>query len=184
MAVRAQLYFGAVPVPYTVSWSDEQAVHLARCPHAGAIAMCNPVARGVGKPKFGAPHMQRQRETIARCLCDLCGRPLAARTKVSLSQARPVAHAARFGDVLQVEPLLHRECARISMQHCPSLQRQARDGSLMIRQVFQHRVQFAIYSEEGVFAACGVRQKAICYAKVQLVKYADRPAEWLEAANV
>ena len=181
MSGRQQLFFGSVPVPYTVSWSDEQTVHLDRCPHAKTIAMCNPMARGVGKPKFGAPHMQRQREVIAKGLCDLCGKPLAARTKVSLSQARPVLHAARPGDVLQVEPLLHRECAAMSMEHCPSLKTQARDSTLMIRQVFTHRVQFSIYSEQGVFEACGIRRKAVCYAKVQLVKFADRPADWLVA---
>lgn len=179
---RQQLYFGAVPVPYTVSWTEEQETFLALCPYAKATALCNPVARGIGKPKFGAPHMQRQREVIAKGLCDLCGKPLAARTKVSLSQAHSVAHAARFGDVLQVEPLLHRECARISMAHCPSLKRQATDGTLHIRQVFLHRVQFAVYSDQGVFEACGVRQKAVSHAKVQLVKFADRSVEWLDSA--
>ncbi len=35
-----QLYYGGVPVPYTVSWTEENTkMFLARCPHAGRIAI-------------------------------------------------------------------------------------------------------------------------------------------------
>lgn len=173
------IHWGATPVPYTVSWTGEQRVYLGTCPHARRVAIRQHHARGEGKPLFGSPHADRQREAIARCLCDLCGKPLKLATKISMSQARPRMNAASPMDILQVEPLLHRECAAICLDHCPSLRRQQREGELAIRQVFQHRVQFAIYSEQGVFEATGERRKAVSHAKVQLVKWADRDEDWL-----
>ncbi len=176
---EAQLYWGDTPVPWTVSWTGEDRVFLGTCPHAGALAIRQDQARGIGKPRFGAPHMDRQRAAIALCLCDLCGRPLRDRTKVSLSQARSQTHAARPLDVLQVEPMPHRTCAARCLDLCPSLRRQRAEGGLFIRQVLRHRVQFAIYSEAGVEAAVGVRKRAISHAKVQLVDWRDRDLAWL-----
>jgi len=174
-----QLYFGKTPVPYTVSWTGEDRIYLGKCPIAKRDAICQDVARGLGKPKFGAPHMMRQREAIAKCLCDLCGKSIRNSTKVSLSQARPQDHAARSGDILQVEPLLHRECAAICMEWCPSLKDQLASGDLRIRQVRSHGCQFALYSEQGVFEAVGIRQKAVSHAKVHLQKYTERDLAWL-----
>ena len=93
--------------------------------------------------------------------------------------ARPQPHAKNFGDILQVEPLLHRKCAATCVEHCPALKRQISDGMLNIRQVFSHGVQFAILGDQGVFEVTGVRQKAIGHAKVHLKKWADRDFEWL-----
>lgn len=174
-----QLFFGNTPVPYTVSWSGEGQMFLGKCPHAKRDAICENSNRGSGKPRFGAPHMMRQREAIAKCLCDLCGKSIRNSTKVSLSQARPQAHAARPNDILQVEPLLHRECAAICMEWCPSLKIQLASGLLKIRQVYGHACQFATYSEQGTFEAVGVRQKSVSHAKVHLQKYAERDLAWL-----
>lgn len=180
-----QLYFGSVPVPYTAAWSGEEQhgmIYLGQCPYARRAAICQHWARGEGKPRFGSPHMERQRQVIALALCDLCGKPLKNRTKVSLSKARPQPHAARAMDVLQVEPLLHKECAAISMQHCPSLRADIRNGTVCVRQVFRHACQFALYSEQGTFEATGERKVAVSHAKVQLVTWRDRDADWLERA--
>lgn len=123
--------------------------------------------------------MNRQREAIACNLCDLCGRPLKHRTKVSLSHARSRTHGAAPFDILQVEPLLHKECAALCLRHCPSLRRDIENGSIEIRQVTRHQAQFAIYSEQGTFEACGVRAKAICHAKVHLLDWIERDEAWL-----
>lgn len=185
-STKELLRYGDVPVPYTVSWSAEEntgMLYLGTCPYAKRLAIRQYHARGQGKPVFGSPHADRQREVIALALCDLCGRPLKTRTKVSLSQARPEIHAARPGGILQVEPLLHKECAAESMHHCPSLKHQLRDGVLNIRQVLRWRCQFAIYSEQGVFEIFGVRKIAVSHAKVQLIQWIDRDLDWLERAK-
>lgn len=180
MTERAQLYYGGVPVPYAASWTAEEGTHVAPCRHAeGRPSICQAVARGEGKPLFGKPHAQRQREVIAQGLCDLCAKPLKGRTKISLSHARSRMNAAEAGDVLQVEPLLHKECAATSMQHCPSLRRDIREGRLMVRQVTRYRVQIAIMDPIYVETLTGERRKACGHAKVQLLAWVDRDAAWL-----
>jgi len=179
------LTFGNVPVPYTVSWSEEQGSFIGSCPHAGGRrAICQAESRGSGKPIFGKPHSQRQREVIANDLCDLCARPLKNRTKVSLSHARPQPHGANGWAVLQVEPLLHKECAATSMQHCPSLRRDIRNGTLMVRQVLRHRVQFAVMAPQYVAHyvpdyAVNPTDRIIGHAKVELLEWRERDEGWL-----
>ena len=179
------LTFGNTPVPYTVSWTGEERFSVGPCRHAdGRAAICQAVAPGEGKPKFGAPHSQRQREAIANDLCDLCGKPLRNRTKVWLSHAAPRGNAATAWDILQVEPLLHRECAARCTHFCPSLRRDIANGTMMIRQVTRHRVQFAIMGPEYVaHYVPGYEAKPtdriIGHAKVQLLGWKDRDIDWL-----
>lgn len=177
-----QITYGGVPVPYTVSWSAEEQFSVALCPHARRDAICQTEDRGNGKPLFGKPHSNRQRQAIASGLCDLCARTLAGRTKVSLSHARPQPHGADGWAILQVEPLLHRECALTSMRHCPSLKRDIEAGTLKVRQVTRWRPQFAVMDEVYTETVTGIRQIAIGHAKVELLAWVDRDADWLEAA--
>jgi hypothetical protein len=81
--------------------------------------------------------------------------------------------------ILQVEPLLHKECASISMEHCPSLKRDIAEGTLMIRQVSRFRVQFAVMDEVYVEQLTGECRKAIGHAKVELLRWKDRSIGWL-----
>ncbi|MGU3661063.1 hypothetical protein [Methylobacterium fujisawaense] len=183
MSTAAHTY-GGVPVPYTVSWSAEDAFRVDHCQHANARAICQSVAPGQGKPQFGKPHSQRQREAIADDLCDLCGRTLRNKTKVSLSHARPRMNGANGLAILQVEPLLHRQCAATSLRHCPSLKRDVETGKVVIRQVTRHRVQFAIMSPEfvGTYVpgyVAGPKERIVGHAKVELLRWVDRDASWL-----
>jgi hypothetical protein len=178
------LTFGNAPVPYTVSWSGEERFFVAVCPHAHRQAIRQASAPGEGKPLFGKPHSDRQREAVARALCDICGKPLKNRTKVSLSHARPRSNGATGLNVLQVEPLLHKECAAISMQFCPSLRRDIRAGTLMVRQVARWRVQFAIMGPEYVSHyvpgyQASPADRIVGHAKVELLMWTDRDEDWL-----
>lgn len=175
--------YGGLPVPWTVSWTGEATRELGQCPHAPPShrAVIQTSAQGLGKPRFSDPHFNRQRAAMSRGLCDLCGKPLKSRTRVSLSQARPTAHAATYGDILQVEPLLHKACAALCLKHCPSLKRQISDGVLNIRQVFQSAVQSALYSADGIQEITGIHETAFYYNKVQLIKWRDRDEDWLAA---
>lgn len=179
------LVYGGVPVPYTVSWTGEAAARIDACAYTHSRAICQAIAPGEGRPKFGTPHWQRQREAIVRDLCDTCGRSLRNRTKVSLSHARPRMNGAEGMAVLQVEPLLHRECAAVSMEHCPSLKRDIRNGTLMVRQVRRHCPQLAIMRPEfiGEYVPGYVADPAdriIGGAKVELLTWTDRDEAWLQ----
>lgn len=178
--------FGATAVPWTVGWSGEEAFSVAACPHAGGrLAICQSEAVGVGKPSFGKPHWRRQRQCIADCLCDLCGQSLKVATKVSLSHARPVGHGAQGLAILQVEPLLHRACAAESMRYCPSLKRDIANGTLRVRQVTRHRVQFSIMGPQFVSHyvpgyEAKPHERIVGAAKVELLRWIDRDEAWLE----
>jgi len=91
-------------------------------------------------------------------------------------------------DILQVEPLLHRECAATSTQFCPSLRRDIRDGTLMIRQVTRARAQFAIMvpAYVGTYVPGYVAQpdeRIIGAAKVELLTWIDRNEDWLRGSR-
>lgn len=180
------LRFGATAVPWTVAWTGEEAsFRVEACPFADRRpAICQHEAPGIGKPRFGKPHWQRQRQAIAQYLCDLCGRPLKLATKVSLSHARPVGHGANGLAILQVEPLLHRACAAESLKHCPSLKRDIDDGTLMVRQVTRSRVQFVIMGPQFISHyvpgyVAKPTDRIVGGAKVELLQWRDRDAEWL-----
>jgi hypothetical protein len=182
--------FGNTAVPYTVSWTGEERQFVGICPHARAPALRMPHAPGVGKPQFGKPHSDRQREAIARGLCDLCGKPLKNRTKVSLSDARGRTNAAPGSTtgILQVEPLLHRECALESTNFCPSLKRDLAAGTLMIRQVNRYAVQFAIMAPEYIRHYVpdyqpSPKDRIVGHAKVELIRWIDRDLDWLIQAQ-
>ncbi len=178
-----QLKWGNMPVPYTVLWTAEAGqTYVGKCEFTGMQATCEPTNRGVGKPIFAKPHANRQRETIFKDWCDLCGKPLKGRTKVSLSKARTV-----FTDtgavVLQVEPMVHKDCALTCVELCPSLKRDVKNGTLFVRQVLKHRAQMALLTSAAVMEFCGVEKKGdvIGHLKVELLKWKDRDLQWLMA---
>ncbi len=176
------LKWGTVPVPYAALWSAEQGhMHVATCPHIRHLACCDIDARGQGKPIFGKPHMGRQREIVVNDLCDLCARPLKLRTRISLSHARPVVTGARGACVMQVEPLVHKACARICIEHCPSLKRDIAAGTLIVRQVIRHRHQIALLTPTAVEEFTGAPRTGVAgHAKIELQRWIDRDLAWLE----
>lgn len=183
MTQRPQLKWGSVPVPYAALWSAEEGhMHVAPCPHAGMPACCDIDARGQGKPIFGTPHMTRQREVIVNDLCDLCARPLKLKTKVSLSHARPVASGGDGLCIMQVEPLVHKQCAAICVRHCPSLKRDIAAGTLVVRQVIRYRHQVALLTAAAVEEFTGTPHgPAAGHAKIELQHWIDRDLAWLDA---
>lgn len=183
MAAEVKRHFGNTPVPWTVSWSGEETFSLGPCRFfEGRIAILQPEDAGNGTPQFGKPHSCRQRQAVAQGLCDLCGMPLKHSTKVSLSHARVVPHGAEGPCVMQVEPLLHKACAAESIRFCPSLRRDIRSGTLYVRQVTRYRAQAAIMSAEYVETVTGERRTALGHAKVELLQWRDRSADWLGVA--
>lgn len=155
---------------------------LAPCPYFNnrqAISQRN--SQGDGTPLFGKPHFVRQRKAIALCLCDLCGKSMKVATKISLSHARPQPHGADGWAILQVEPMLHAECAAICVRFCPSLKRDVADGSVVVRAVTRWRAQCAIMDEEYTATVTGEAMKALGHAKVELLAWHDRDLNWLNS---
>ncbi len=184
----ALLKFGNVPVPWTVSWSGEETHFVGIDPHLNRRALMQIEAPGHGKPLFGKPHSQRQRQCIAEDRCDICGKPLKLHTKISLSHAATRSNAAHGPAVLQVEPMVHVACARDAIRWCPSLKRDIDRGTLMVRHVLRHRVQFAVmglqfiehYVPDFKPEPQDFRTGIIGHAKVELIRWKDHDAAWLE----
>jgi hypothetical protein len=70
------------------------------------------------------------------------------------------------------------------LRHCPSLKRDVSAGTLMIRQVTRHRVQFAIMGPDYVSAyvpgyVAQPTDRIVGHAKVELLRWSDRSADWL-----
>jgi hypothetical protein len=177
------LRWGEVPVPFTSAWTAEETFRVDVCPYARVPAICQEVRPGEGKPRFGTPHSQRQRQAVILGLCDLCARPLKNTTRVSLSHARP-RNGAEGMCVMQVEPLAHRACAAESIRHCPSLKRDIRAGTLMVRQVIKARPQLAIIAPEYLAEYVPGYQakptdRIVGHAKVELQRWVDRDEAWL-----
>lgn len=174
-----------ITVPFSASWSAEDFFSVGYCRYAQSKAVMQKVARGKGRPVFAKPHMERQRQAIVLGLCDICGLPLDAKTKVSLSNAAARHHAAAPFDVLQVEPLLHKACAARALALCPQLKRQLAQGIQEIRQVFQWSVQFAVLTPQAVEEFTGTAEHGIVgHAKVHLRRWRARPPEWLEGGSL
>ncbi|WP_127144092.1 hypothetical protein [Pelagibacterium montanilacus] len=174
------LNFGNVPVPYTVLWSAEDPMHIAKCEFTRRAAVCNAVAPGVGKPIFGKPHMQRQREVVVLEKCDLCAKPLKGQTKVSLSHARPRIAARGQLVIMQVEALVHKDCAAICLDHCPSLRADIRRGSLVVRMVTRYQVQVAQLTGAAVLEFTGEHAPGcVGHAKIVLQQWKDKDEKWL-----
>lgn len=127
-------------------WSEETEYFIGECPWFKRPAICQREAQGRGVPKFGQPHVNRQRKLHALGLCDICAKPLKNRTKISMSN---FGGTERPGMVLtQSEPLAHVECATLSLEACPSLRRQAQSGRLRIRQVFRFQTRPTLATPE------------------------------------
>lgn len=171
------LQYGDIPVPYPVMWSEEETYFIGQCPWFKKLAICQKQARGKGVPRFGRPHAMRQREAMFRGLCDVCKKPL-KRDKISLSNFGgdfPVNYV-----LSQVEPLLHKECAKLSVKSCPALQRQLAAGKMRARQVFEcsPRPTFASEKERNDFVPDYEGPEIIGLAVVDLVKWRDITGEF------
>ncbi len=187
-----QILWGDVPVPYAAAWSAEEGrFTIGTCEHTGRVCLLQTESRGEGKPVFGKPHNNRQREVVMRGLCDICAKSLKTCTKVSLSHVRPV-ETPQGVMVSQVEPLLHRRCAALSLRHCPSLRRDVRNGTLFVRQVTRYTVLLAELTPEAIaeftgqthHTRSGARHTGIYgHAKVALLDWRDRDEAWLRFAE-
>lgn len=85
---------------------------------------------------------------------------------------------------MQVEPMVHRECAILCIDNCPSLKRDVANGTLAVRQVFRFEVQLAIMGPQYVQHYVpdyvpNPSDRIIGHAKVVLLKWRDRDEAWL-----
>ena len=125
-----------IDVPWVTSWSAEAFIGIRPCPTVrGRPALCQAEDPGHGKPQYSKNHMVRQRLSVVRMLCPMCGEPTDASDRWTQVATRQAAGALRLkGMSLPPEILddtvvldagsiapLHRRCVDRSLLHCPHL---------------------------------------------------------------
>lgn len=108
-----------ITVPWNASWSSEAHYEIRPCRWVGgALAIWSPQSPGVGRPIFAKPHMVRQRQSIARMLCTVCGEPTPKNDRWWFALG-----GYQEGWFMTTEAPVHRECADLALAKCPHLQR-------------------------------------------------------------
>lgn len=138
MTVAASRLKVGVDVPWVTSWTAEPVTGVGPClTTPGVLAVRQQERPGVGKPVYSENHHYRQRLSVQRMLCPMCGRPTAAGDRWTLTARRKTAGALRtqgLGDALPpaladtrvvidagaIAPL-HKACAGRSAVQCPHL---------------------------------------------------------------
>jgi hypothetical protein len=141
MSKRSRLKVG-VDVPWVTSWSEEPLTGVRPSPEVGGrLAIGQMEKPGYGRPLYSRNHLRRQRESVVKMLCPMCGKPTAAGDRwtqtgklVAVGQLRAKGlHAAVPADLADsrivldagaIAPL-HRSCAERSRLECPHLQAHA-----------------------------------------------------------
>ncbi len=125
-----------VNVPWVTSWTAEETTGAARCATVGGRpALCQTHDPGRGRPLYSQNHLERQRDTVVRMLCPMCGEPTPPGDRWTLTAKVRSAGALRARgvnlpphihddqrvvDAGAIAPL-HRACAQRSAKLCPHL---------------------------------------------------------------
>jgi hypothetical protein len=108
-------------VPWNAAWTGEEEFSVRPCRYVqGKLAIWQKTAQGIGKPIFAEPHTVRQRMSVAKMLCTVCGKP----TEVNERWMFPIGQEMILkGEHFRVttESPVHKKCADLSAERCPIL---------------------------------------------------------------
>jgi hypothetical protein len=118
------LTFGSKPVPWNALWSAEQRYEIRPCRWAGGrLAIWSPHNPGAGRPIFAKPQCVRQRQSVARFLCTVCGDPTPKDDRWWFGHGQFLE-----GMFMTGEAPVHHACAELALSKCPHLK--GREGDL------------------------------------------------------
>ncbi len=127
-----------VDVPWVTSWTAEPVLGIRPCASVGGRpALVQGEQAGFGKPEYSKNHLLRQRLSVQRMLCPMCGEPTVREDRVTQLARRTTAGRLRQSgrgsgiapdigddavliDAGAISPL-HRRCSELSLKHCPHL---------------------------------------------------------------
>jgi hypothetical protein len=109
-------------VPWNAAWTAEERYEVRFCRYAQRPALWMPHAPGQGRPVFAKPHMGRQRESVIRKLCTVCGErtPAGDRWWFGLG-------VRQDGYFMTTETAVHKRCGQHALKVCPHLKTKGRD---------------------------------------------------------
>jgi len=127
-----------VDVPWVTSWTAEPVIGVRPCLSVGGRpALVQTEAPGMGKPEYSKNHLLRQRLSVARMLCPMCGQPTTPEDRwTQVARRVPAGMLRRQGrgdglgadiddgaillDAGAIAPL-HKACSDRSLRYCPHL---------------------------------------------------------------
>lgn len=127
-----------VDVPWVTSWTEEPVIGVRPCLTVRASpALVQVDNAGYGRPQYSQNHLVRQRLTVLKMLCPMCGEPTSDDDRwTQVARLVPAGRLRRSGkapclprdiedkrvvvDAGSIAPL-HRDCADRSLRHCPHL---------------------------------------------------------------
>lgn len=127
-----------IDVPWVTSWTDEPIIGVRPCPCVGGRpALVQTEAAGFGKPEYSKNHLLRQRLSVVRMLCPMCGEPTMPDDRwTQVARRIPAGLLRKQGrggglspdiddrDILidagAIAPL-HKMCSDRSLRYCPHL---------------------------------------------------------------
>lgn len=112
-----------LPVPYVAAWTGEMPFAVRSCPFAGGrVALTESGRRFTGTPVLGEMNLTRQREVIARGMCQVCAARLDTKVRwlVSLFEGD-----TSVGPLVR-EPWACASCLAFALGACPRLVGQRR----------------------------------------------------------
>lgn len=131
MTTLSKLRVG-VDVPWVTSWSAEEPLGVGPCQTVnGRLAICQAERPGEGKPQYSLNHMQRQRASVMRMLCPMCGGETAPNDRWCLTARMETAGSLRMrGYAANLPPdmpdnELVLNCGAISPGHLVCMERSA-----------------------------------------------------------
>lgn len=127
-------------IPYAASWSSErQDAEVRYEPLVGGLALFQGGRQGEGVPDLGKLHSGRQRECVARLLCQVCHRPL--KGKGIMVPDATERHVTGHGKaVLVTEPLVCPPCFLVAKRHCVGMRRMIEDGTFQTALVWRYQM--------------------------------------------
>lgn len=134
---RSRLQVGA-DVPWVTSWTSEPVTGAGPClTTPGMMAVRQREQPGFGRPVYSENHHYRQRVSVLRMLCPMCGQPTGKGDRWTLTAKRKTAGALREQGLGEQVPAdlpdarvvidagaiapLHKACAERSAVQCPHL---------------------------------------------------------------
>lgn len=139
------------PVPYVNRWGAESLERLSirHDPYVGGPGIFDDDSAEL-VPDFKAQNMGRQREVMARGLCQVCARPVPWSRRYLVISAISIdwitldRHTEKTPVV--TEPWLDGRCADFAMTKCPALIRRRRDEDLTLVQVRERNATLIVSS--------------------------------------
>jgi hypothetical protein len=110
-------------VPWNAAWTAENRYEVRPCKYAGGrLAVWQPFKPGEGSPIFAKPHSVRQRQSVARFICTVCGKETPATDRWWFKLG-----AVTDGYWMTTEAPVHHDCAQLALRVCPHLRGRAGD---------------------------------------------------------